>query len=352
VLDQRDASIDSLMPCVLLTGGTGFIGSHTCVELMAAGWSPVVVDNLANSSAAVLDRIETISGHRPPFIHADIRDRDALDRVFRQHRVEAVVHLAGLKAVGESVANPCLYYENNVAGTLALVEAMQRHEIKRIVFSSSATVYGPAETMPIPEDAPLGPINPYGRTKLMIEQILRDLAGADPAWHVLLLRYFNPVGAHESGLIGEDPAGTPNNLMPYVAQVAVGRRPRLSVYGGDYATIDGTGVRDYIHVVDLALGHLAALEKLREGGIGHVHAVNLGTGCPHSVLQVVKTFEAASGRTVPYEIVDRRPGDVATCYADPTLARRLLGWNARRGLDTMCADAWRWQSANPKGFGR
>lgn len=338
------------MRCVLLTGGTGFIGSHTCIELMAAGWAPVIVDNLANSSAAVLDRIEAIAGRRPEFLKADIRDRGALDAAFRGRRIDAVVHFAGLKAVGESVANPLRYYENNVAGTLVLIEAMLRYEVKRIVFSSSATVYGTTEKMPLAEDALLGPINPYGRTKLMVEQILRDVAAANAGWRAFLLRYFNPVGAHASGLIGEDPIGTPNNLMPFVAQVAVGRRPRLSVYGGDYPTIDGTGVRDYIHVVDLAAGHVAALAKLCEDGPGHVDAVNLGTGRPHSVLQVVRSFEEASGRAIPYDIVNRRPGDVATCYADPTLAGRLLGWKAERGLDTMCADAWRWQSANPEGL--
>ena len=338
------------MRCVLLTGGTGFIGSHTCIELMAAGWTPVIVDNLANSSAAVLGRIEAIAGRRPEFVKADIRDRGALDAVFRSRRIDAVVHFAGLKAVNESVANPLHYYENNVVGTLALVEAMRRYEVTRIVFSSSATVYGTGEKMPLREDALLGPVNPYGRTKLMGEQILRDVAAINAEWRVFLLRYFNPVGAHASGLIGEDPIGTPNNLMPFVAQVAVGRRPRLSVFGGDYPTVDGTGVRDYIHVVDLAAGHVAALAKLCEDGTGHVDAVNLGTGCPHSVLQVVKGFEAASGRTIPYDIVDRRSGDVATCYADPSLAQRLLGWRAQRGLETMCADAWRWQSANPEGF--
>jgi UDP-glucose 4-epimerase len=338
------------MSCVLLTGGTGFIGSHTCVELMAAGATTVIVDNLANSSAAVIDRIEAIAGRRPIFVNADIRDRAALDRIFREHRVDAVIHFAGLKAVGESVANPLQYYENNVVGTLVLIEAMREHGVSRIVFSSSATVYGTATQVPLTEDMPLGPINPYGRTKLMVEEILRDVAVADPAWRAMLLRYFNPVGAHESGAIGEDPAGTPNNLMPFVAQVAIGRRPRLSIYGGDYATPDGTGVRDYIHVVDLALGHVAALAKLDAAGPSEVVAINLGTGRGHSVLEVVKSFEVASGRSIPYDIVARRPGDMATCYADPALARRLLGWTAQRGLDAMCVDAWRWQWANPQGF--
>jgi len=338
------------MPTVLLTGATGYIGSHTCVELMAAGWTPVIVDNLCNSSPVVLDRIERITGRRPAFVEADVRDREALDRVFRAHPVDAVVHFAGLKAVGESVAEPLRYYENNVVGTTVLLEAMNRHDVKRLVFSSSATVYGMAEKMPLTEDSPLGAVNPYGRTKLMAEQILRDVAAAGPEWRVMLLRYFNPVGAHESGLIGEDPAGIPNNLMPFVAQVAVGRRPRLNIYGNDYPTVDGTGVRDYIHVVDLALGHVAALGKLMDASAPRETIVNLGTGHGHSVLEVVKSFEAASGRAIPCDIVARRPGDVATCYADPTRARTLLGWEARRGLGAMCADAWRWQSANPDGL--
>ena len=336
---------------VLLTGGAGFIGSHTCVEVMAAGWTPVIVDNLVNSSATVLDRIEAIAGRRPAFVNGDIRDRDALDRVFREHEIDAVLHFAGLKSVAESVADPRSYYDNNIVGTLTLTEVMQQHGVTRIVFSSSATVYEPTEAMPLVEDARLGPVNPYGRSKWMTEQILRDIAAADRRWQVLLLRYFNPVGAHESGLIGEDPAGTPNNLMPFVAQVAVGRLPRLAVYGGDYPTIDGTGVRDYIHVVDLAQGHVAALEKLCADETGQASALNLGTGRPQSVLQVVKSFEAACGRSIPYDIVDRRPGDVATSYADPARAHQVLGWKAQRGLDAMCADAWRWQSANPKGFG-
>jgi UDP-glucose 4-epimerase len=338
------------MPTVLLTGATGFIGSHTCVEVMAAGWAPVIVDNLCNSSPAVLDRVERITGRRPAFVEADVRDRDALDRIFASHPVDAVVHFAGLKAVGESVAQPLRYYENNVVGTIVLLEAMRRHGVRRIVFSSSATVYGLAERMPLTEESPLGAINPYGRTKLMVEQMLRDLAAADPAWRVMLLRYFNPVGAHESGLIGEDPAGVPNNLMPFVAQVAVGRRARLQIFGNDYPTVDGTGVRDYIHVVDLARGHVAALAKLMGDSAPRESIVNLGTGRGHSVLEVVRAFEAASGRAVPYDIVARRPGDVATCYADPARARTLLGWEARRGLEAMCADAWRWQAANPDGF--
>jgi UDP-glucose 4-epimerase len=349
---ERDASNSELEPMhtILLTGAAGYIGSHTCVEVIAAGWKPVIVDNLCNSSPLVIDRIERITGHRPHFIDADIRDRDALDRIFREHAVRAVAHFAGLKSVGESVAEPLRYYENNVVGTVALIDAMRRHDVRRLVFSSSATVYGMAETMPLTEDAPLAPINPYGRTKLMVEQILRDMVVADPDWRVMLLRYFNPVGAHESGQIGEDPGGIPNNLMPFVAQVAVGRRAQLSIYGNDYPTPDGTGVRDYIHVVDLALGHVAALRKLMDGEAPRDAVVNLGTGRGYSVLEVVRRFEAASGRRVPYRFVERRAGDVATCYADATYARRVLGWEAKRRLEEMCADAWRWQLANPEGY--
>ena len=338
------------MPTVLLAGGAGYIGSHTCVEVQQAGWDAVVVDNLCNSSPVAIDRVAAITGRRPAFVEADIRDRAALDRVFARHRIDAVVHFAGLKAVGESVAQPVRYYENNVAGTLVLVEAMRAHGVARIVFSSSATVYGLAETMPLREDAPTGPINPYGRSKLMIEEILADVAASEPAWRVLLLRYFNPVGAHASGLIGEDPVGVPNNLMPFVAQVAVGRRSVLHVFGNDYPTPDGTGVRDYIHVVDLAAGHVAALRRILADDAPRTATVNLGTGRGHSVLEVVRAFETASGRRVPYEVVARRLGDVATCYADPTRARELLGWQAQRDLATMCADAWRWQSGNPQGF--
>jgi UDP-glucose 4-epimerase len=335
---------------VLLTGAAGYIGSHTCVEVMAAGWTPVIVDNLCNSSPVVLDRIARIAGARPQFVQADIRDAAALDRVFRDHRVDAVVHFAGLKAVGESVAEPLRYYDNNVNGTLVLLAAMAKHGVRKIVFSSSATVYGAATTMPLREDAPLGPTNPYGHSKLMVERILRDVAAADPQWRVMLLRYFNPVGAHASGLIGEDPVGIPNNLMPFVAQVAVGRRARLQVFGNDYPTPDGTGVRDYIHVVDLALGHVAALRRIVAEDAPRETIVNLGTGRGHSVLEMVRAFEAASGRPVPYEIVGRRPGDVATCYADAARARALLGWAAQRDLAAMCADTWRWQSGNPDGY--
>ncbi len=338
------------MRSVLLTGGTGFIGSHTCIELMAAGFEPVLFDNLCNSSAKVIDRIEAIAGRRPTFVEADVRDRAALDRAFREHDIDAVVHFAGLKAVGESVADPLRYYANNVEGTLVLVDAMRRRGVRAMVFSSSATVYGTAARMPLQEDAPLSPINPYGRSKLMVEQMLGDVAAGDPSFRIMLLRYFNPVGAHPSGLIGEDPRGTPNNLMPFVARVAVGRESRLRIYGNDYPTADGTGVRDFIHVVDLALGHVAALAKLMEPAAPQATIVNLGTGRGHSVFEVVRTFEAVCGKSIPFEIVARRPGDAAICYAEVSRARNLLDWEARRDLKTMCADAWRWQSANPDGF--
>ena len=338
------------MSTVLLTGGAGYIGSHTCVELIGAGWRPVILDNLSNSSARVLERIERITGHRPAFVQADIRDASALNTTFSGCKIDAVVHFAGLKAVAESVAQPLRYYENNVTGTLTLLERMHAHGVTRIVFSSSATVYGISETMPLTEDAPVGPINPYGRTKLMIEQILSDLVATEPQWCATLLRYFNPVGAHPSGHIGEDPAGIPNNLMPFVSQVAVGRRPKLDVFGGDYPTPDGTGIRDFIHVVDLAKGHVAALAALMQTHAPRLSTINLGTGRGHSVLEVVRTFERASGRRIPYEIVGRRPGDAAVCFADVARARSRLGWAAERDLEAMCVDAWRWQSNNPGGY--
>lgn len=325
----------------LVTGGTGYIGSHMVVELMAAGHDVVVFDNLSNSKLSVLDRIERIAGRRPLFERADIRDRPALRKVFSANRVDAVAHFAGLKAVGESVEKPLEYYDNNVSGSVALVECMIEAGVRTIVFSSSATVYGQPETVPVREDFPLSAASPYGRSKLMIEDILRDVAAADPGWRVALLRYFNPVGAHSSGLIGEDPSGIPNNLMPHIAQVAVGKLKELPVYGNDYPTPDGTGVRDYIHVVDLARGHLAALDALRRGP--GVLTVNLGTGRGYSVLEMVRAFTAACGRPVPYRIVGRRPGDTAECFADPSLAKRLLGWQAQLGIEAMCADTWRWQ---------
>ncbi|MBA3591947.1 UDP-glucose 4-epimerase GalE [Methylibium sp.] len=327
---------------ILVTGGTGFIGSHTCVALAGAGKEFVIVDNLRNSRRSVLGGIEALVGKPVPFVEGDIRDAALLDRAFAEHDIDAVIHFAALKAVGESVQQPLAYYENNVAGTIGLIEAMQRAKVHSLVFSSSATVYGDPATVPIREDFPLSATNPYGWSKLMTEQILADLSHAEPQWRIARLRYFNPVGAHESGLIGEDPSGLPNNLMPFVAQVAAGQREQLQVFGGDYPTADGTGVRDYIHVMDLAEGHVAALECLaREPGL---LTVNLGTGHGVSVLEMVAAFEQASGRAVPYRIVARRPGDVAACWADPTLAQQRLGWATRRDLAAMCADAWRWQS--------
>lgn len=328
---------------ILVTGGAGFIGSHTCVELAAAGESYLIYDNFSNSSADVLDRMERITGRRPLCVEGDVRDRAALDRLFAEHSIREVIHFAALKAVGESVAQPLRYYEHNVGGTVALLQAMQAAGVHSLVFSSSATVYGDPASLPIREDFPLSATNPYGRSKLWIEEMLADLDRAEPGqWSLARLRYFNPVGAHESDLIGEDPRDIPNNLMPYVSQVAIGQRQQLSVYGDDYATPDGTGVRDYIHVTDLARGHLAALRHLRKQQ--GLLTVNLGTGRPVSVLEMVKAFERASGRPVPYQIVARRPGDVAQCWADPAEAERLLGWKAMLDLDRMCEDAWRWQS--------
>lgn len=337
---------------VLVTGGAGYIGSHTCVELLTAGHDVVVVDNYANSKPEALARVQKIAGRNLVCHAVDVRDRDALRRIFAAEKPDAVIHFAGYKAVGESVAKPLMYYDNNLVSTIVLLEVMAESGCHELVFSSSATVYGIPDSVPLSENAPLRTINPYGATKLMIEDMLRDLAASDAAWKIALLRYFNPVGAHDSGLIGEDPNDIPNNLMPYVSQVAIGRLERLRVFGGDYPTPDGTGVRDYIHVVDLALGHLRALEWLAGLASGRVEAINLGTGHGCSVLDMVRAFEKASGRPVPYEIVARRPGDAASCYADAGLARELLGWTATRDVDTMCRDAWRWQSQNPQGYGR
>ena len=333
---------------ILLTGATGYIASHTWLALWAAGFEVVGVDDFSNSSPQVLQRLQTLGGRTPVFEKANVCDAAAMAALFQRHHIDATVHFAALKAVGESAAQPLAYYANNLGGLLTVCRAMQKRGVKRFVFSSSATVYGDPQRLPIAESAALSATNPYGQTKLMGEQMLRDLGAADPQWQTAVLRYFNPVGAHDSGLIGEDPRGVPNNLMPYVAQVAVGRRPRLSVYGSDYATPDGTGVRDYIHVTDLAQGHVAALQRL----LNHPGSptVNLGTGRGYSVLEVVASFAAASGRNVPYELKPRRPGDVAACYADPSLARELLGWQAAHGLQRMCADSWRWQSMNPQGF--
>lgn len=335
---------------ILLTGSTGYVGSHTAVELIGAGYETVLLDNLVNSSPTVVDRIATITGTRPVFVEGDVRDRATVDRVFAAHPIDAVVHFAGLKAVAESVVHPLDYYANNVGGTMTLLEGMEARGVRRLVFSSSATVYDPASAMPLSESSPIGPVNPYGESKRMVERILADLARSDKRWQVLALRYFNPVGAHPSGLIGEDPRGTPNNLMPIVARVAVGTLPRLAVFGGDYPTADGTGVRDYVHVSDLAAGHVAALAKLLDDTPAGPFAVNLGTGRGHSVLEVVRAFETASGRPVPYDVVPRRAGDVPVSCADASLAAACLGWRAARGLGAMCADAWRWQVANPRGY--
>ncbi len=332
---------------ILVTGGAGYIGSHTCVELLAAGEQIVVYDNFCNSHPESLRRVAQIAGREFPVVEGDIRDREKLEATMRQYGCRSVIHFAGLKAVGESNEKPLEYYDNNVVGTVRLLEAMQACGINTLVFSSSATVYGNPQKLPLTEDHPLSATNPYGRTKLMIEEILRDFFVAQPAWKIAILRYFNPVGAHESGLIGEDPQGMPNNLMPFVAQVAIGRREFLNVWGGDYSTPDGTGVRDYLHVVDLAKGHLKALQRL---DAPQCFEVNLGTGNGYSVLDVIRAFEKASGRPVPYKLADRRAGDVASCYADATFAKNYLGWQAELGLERMCVDAWRWQSNNPQGF--
>jgi len=334
---------------VLVTGGAGYIGSHTCVELLESGHEVVVLDNLCNSSRESLARVEKITGRSLDFVEGDIRDRPLLDKLFAEHKIDSVLHFAGLKAVGESVNQPLKYYDNNLNGSLVLTQAMQAAGVFSVVFSSSATVYGDPQQVPISEACPLGlPTNPYGRSKLMVEQMLEDTARSDSRWRIAILRYFNPVGAHESGLIGEDPNDIPNNLLPYIAQVAIGKLGRLSVFGDDYPTPDGTGVRDYIHVVDLAAGHLAALRYLQ--GKEGAHIWNLGTGQGYSVLEMVRAFERAAQRAVPYRVVARRPGDIATCYADPTKASTELLWKAQRGLDEMMADAWRWQSQNPDGY--
>lgn len=339
---------------VLVTGGAGFIGSHTCVELLNAGYEVIIVDNLINSSKEAVHRIEKISGKRVKFYEADILDRSMLEQIFSESTIEAVIHFAGLKAVGESVQKPLEYYYNNITGTLILCDVMREHGCKNIVFSSSATVYGNPAFVPITEECPIGDItNPYGKTKSMLEQILQDLCVPDPAWRVILLRYFNPIGAHESGLIGENPKGIPNNLLPYISQVAVGKLKCLGVFGSDYDTPDGTGVRDYIHVVDLAEGHVKAIEKIKEmknAGEAGTKIYNLGTGIGFSVLDIIHNFEKASGVKINYEMKPRRAGDIATCYADPKKAKEELGWVAKRGIEKMCEDTWRWQSQNPEGL--
>ncbi len=333
---------------VLITGGAGYIGSHTCVELLHAGHDILVVDNLSNSSAESLRRVEQITGKKVPLECVDVRDGGALDRIFSENAFDAVIHFAGLKAVGESVNQPLRYYQNNVQGTLTLCEVMARHNVFNLVFSSSATVYGDPHTVPITEDFPLSATNPYGRSKLMVEEILCDIGKSDSRWNFMLLRYFNPVGAHTSGLIGEDPNGIPNNLLPYISQVAVGKLEQLAVFGNDYPTPDGTGVRDYIHVVDLAIGHLKALEKLASNP--GVVACNLGTGQGYSVLDMIAAFEKASGKKISYRIAPRRPGDIASCYANPAFALKELNWKAERGVEEMTRDAWNWQKNNPQGY--
>ncbi len=333
---------------VLVTGGAGYIGSHTCVELLNAGKEVVVIDNLCNSCEEALERVKKITGKELTFYQADLLDRKAVEEVFEKEEIESVIHFAGLKAVGESVQKPLEYYYNNITGTLVLCDVMRKYGVKKLVFSSSATVYGSPKTVPIKEDFPLSVTNPYGRTKLMLEDIFRDFYVADPEWNIILLRYFNPIGAHKSGLIGEDPKGIPNNLTPYITQVAVGKLKEVGVFGNDYDTPDGTGVRDYIHVVDLAIGHVKALKKLEEEP--KVRTYNLGTGQGYSVLDVIKAFSKACGKDIPYVIKPRRAGDIATCYADASLAEKELGWKAERKLDEMCEDSWRWQSQNPNGY--
>lgn len=334
---------------ILVTGGAGYIGSHTCVELLNAGYEVVVVDNLYNSSEKSLERVKEITGKDLTFYQADILDKDALDKIFGQEKVDCVIHFAGLKAVGESVQKPLEYYKNNITGTLILCEVMREHNVKNIIFSSSATVYGDPAFIPITEECPKGtPTNPYGWTKSMIEQILTDFHTADSEWNIILLRYFNPIGAHKSGKIGEDPKGIPNNLLPYVAQVAIGKLECLGVFGNDYDTPDGTGVRDYIHVVDLAMGHVKAVDKIAENP--GVKIYNLGTGKGYSVLDIVKAFSKACGHEIPYVIKERRVGDIATCYADASLAKKELSWEAKYGIEEMCEDSWRWQKMNPNGY--
>lgn len=333
---------------IFITGGAGYLGSHTCVELLEAGYEVTIYDNFSNSQPEALARVEQITGKKPHFIHGDIRDASALTDALNRSGASAVIHFAGLKAVGESVEKPLLYYDNNVVGTLQLLKAMTNCGVKTLVFSSSATVYGDPQYLPLTEDHPLSATSPYGQTKLAIEDMLRDLYHSDSSWRISILRYFNPVGAHVSGLIGEDPQGTPNNLMPFVAQVAVGRRQFLNVWGNDYDTQDGTGIRDYIHVVDLAQGHLKALERLRDHQ--ECLAINLGTGIGYSVMNMIQAFEQASGKAIPFKIAQRRPGDIASCYADPQLAFSRLNWKAQKNLGTMCVDAWRWQSNNPNGY--
>ncbi|MDH5182542.1 MAG: UDP-glucose 4-epimerase GalE [Gammaproteobacteria bacterium] len=333
---------------VLVTGGAGFIGTHTCIELLENGYNVIVIDNLSNSSKISLDRVRKITGNSIEFFHDDVRDKDALNKIFTNYDVGAVIHFAGLKAVGESVAKPLEYYDNNIGGTINLCQVMDAFNVKNIVFSSSATVYGEPDVVPIKENFPLAVTNPYGRSKLIIEEILHDLHVSDKDWNIALLRYFNPIGAHESGLFGEDPMGTPNNIMPYITQVGIGILDKLKIFGNDYDTIDGTGMRDYIHVVDLAKGHVAAIKAM--GSFDDIITVNLGTGSGYTVLELVNAFEVTTGIKIPYEFVERRPGDIARCYADVSLAKELLGWASEKTLNDMCRDSWNWQSKNPNGY--
>ena len=335
------------MPTILVTGGCGYIGSHTVLELLNKNYDVVVVDNFSNSSFESIRRVQKITGKEVTFYDADIRDREAMEKIFASHKFDAVIHFAAFKAVGESCRLPLKYYENNISGTVSLLQVMEKYNVKKIIFSSSATVYGDPERLPLDENCRLSTTNPYGSTKLMMEMIMQDLYKADKAWNIILLRYFNPVGAHESGLIGEDPKGIPNNLMPFVAQVASGKLSCINVFGNDYDTPDGTGVRDYIHVVDLALGHIAAIEHCNESG---VHIYNLGTGHGYSVLDMIHAFEKACGKKLPYKICERRPGDIATCYAAPDKAKKELCWEAKFGIEEMCASQWKWQSGNPMGY--
>jgi UDP-glucose 4-epimerase len=335
---------------ILVTGGAGYIGSHTCIELIESGYTPIVYDNLSNSSTVALERVKEITGQPVTFIEGDIRDTKQLSFAMKEHAIDAVIHFAGLKAVGESVDEPLMYYDNNVAGSVSLLETMKQCGVKKVIFSSSATVYGDPASVPILEDFPISATNPYGQSKLMVEEIMRDLYTSDNSWNISLLRYFNPVGAHKSGLIGEDPSGIPNNLMPYISGVAVGRYETLSVFGDNYPTVDGTGVRDYIHVVDLAKGHVKALEAFANPNVDGLFTVNLGTGKGYSVLEMINAFASASSKEVNYRIADRRPGDIASCYADPSLAKKLLDWEAENDIVSMCEDTWRWQSNNPNGY--
>lgn len=333
---------------ILVTGGAGYIGTHTCVELLNEGYDVIVIDNFSNSKPEALKRVSDITGKDIKIYPIDLLDEEALNKVFTQHTIDAVIHFAGLKAVGESSLIPLQYYQNNITGTVNLCAAMRKHGVKKLVFSSSATVYGTADNTPIDEEMPLEAMNPYGRSKLMIEEMLRDLAFSDPTWNIAILRYFNPIGAHESGLIGEDPTGIPNNLMPYIAQVAIGKIQQLHIYGNEYSTKDGTGVRDYIHVVDLAIGHLRALDRIQS--TAGIDAFNLGTGIGYSVMEVVEAFEKASAKSIPYSFAERRPGDIAVCFANPTKAKDKLNWQAKRDIKAMCEDTWRWQVNNPNGY--